>query len=170
MLKDNPENIRLGACSVTWGGVDLGYTKGGVTVTVASTKHDTKVDQEGDTPIDSFIMSRTIAVKVPMAETTVDKLTAILSGTGGTSTNGALSVTTGVGISLRGGAKPLVLHPIIKGTDTSEDFTVPLANTTADLSFNYEVDNERIFEVTFDGFPDATSKVLFQYGNAPSGG
>lgn len=162
---NDPSNIRLGACSVTWGGVDLGYTQGGVVVTVGSSKHDTKVDQEGDTPVDSYIMSRTCSVKVPMVETTVDKLTSILSSTGGTSANGVLSVTTGVGTSLRSGAKALVLHPISRAvTDTSEDFTIPLANTIGDLSFNYEVDRERVFEITFDAFPDETTKVLFTYG------
>lgn len=162
-------NIRLGACSVSWGGKDLGYTKGGVAVTVATTKHDTKVDQEGDTPIDSFIMSRTVTVKVPMAETTVDRLQAILSSTGGTTSNGVLTVTTGVGTSMRAGAQPLVLHPLSRPAgDHSEDFTIPLANTTGDLSFTYEVDNERVFEVTFDGFPDPASKTLFTYGGASS--
>lgn len=164
---NDPKNIRLGACSVSWGGVDLGYTQGGVTVTIGSSKHDTKVDQEGDTPVDSFIMSRTISVKVPMAETTVDKLTTILATTGGTNANGTLSVTTGVGISMRDGAKPLVLHPTNRPTtDTSEDFTIPLANTTGDVAFSYEVDRERIFEVTFDAFPDETSKILFTFGGS----
>lgn len=162
---NDPNNIRLGACSVTWGGVDLGYTQGGVTVTVGSSKHDTKVDQEGDTPIDSYIMSRTVSVKVPMAETTVDKLTTILGTTGGTNEKGVLSVTTGVGISMRSGAKPLVLHPTSKAsTDKSEDITIPLANTTGDLTFAYEVDKERVFEVTFDAFPDEKTKTLFTYG------
>lgn len=158
----NTQNIRLGPCQVTWGGVDLGYTKGGVEVTVASTTHDTTVDQEGAMPVDRWIMSRTIQVKVPMAETTVDKLAQILATTGGSGTS-LVSVTTGVGTSLRTSAKPLVLHPINK-TDASEDFTVPLANTTGDMQFTYEVDNERIFSVTFDGFHDTTSKVLFTYG------
>lgn len=162
---NDPSNIRLGACSVTWGGVDLGYTQGGVTVTISSSKHDTKVDQEGDTPVDSYVMSRTVSVKVPMAETTVDKLATILGTTGGTEASGVLSVTTGVGISMRSGAKPLVLHPTSKAsTDTSEDFTIPLANTTGDVTFAYEVDKERVFEVTFDAFPDATTKTLFTYG------
>lgn len=166
---NDPANIRLGACSVSWGGVDLGYTQGGVTLTVASSKHDTKVDQEGDTPVDSYIMSRTVSVKVPMAETTVDKLATILATTGGTSTNGVLSVTTGVGTSLRSGAKPLVLHPISRAaSDTSEDITIPLANTTGDFSQSYEVDRERIIEVTFDGFPDADTKELFTYGGTTS--
>lgn len=162
---NDPGNIRLGACSVSWGGVDLGYTQGGVVVTIGSSKHDTKVDQEGDTPVDSYIMSRTCSVKVPMAETTVDKLTSILSGTGGTSAGGVLSVTTGVGTSLRSGAKPLVLHPVNRpADDLSEDFTIPLANTIGDLSFNYEVDRERVFEINFDAFPDEKTKVLFTYG------
>lgn len=122
-------------------------------------------------PVDRTIMSRTIQVKVPMAEATVDRLAQILATTGGSGT-GTVIVTTGVGTSLRASAKPLVLHPIAKANnDTSEDFTIPLANTTGDMQFSYEVDNERIFSVTFDGFHDTTSKELFAFGGtAPSSG
>lgn len=164
---NDPGNIRLGACSVTWGGVDLGYTQGGVVVTLGSTQHDTKVDQEGDTPIDSWLMSRTCTVKVPMAETTVDKLATILAKTGGTQASGVLTIATGVGTSLRAGAQPLVLHPVTRAaTDTSEDITIPLANTTGDTSFSYEVDKERIFEITFTAFPDMDTKTLLTYGGS----
>lgn len=36
MSNTHVKNIKLGACKVSFGGVDLGYTKGGVQVEVAT--------------------------------------------------------------------------------------------------------------------------------------
>lgn len=73
-------NVKLGVCKIFYGGVDLGYTKGGVEVTVTTSTHEVKVDQFGETPINELITGRQVGVKAPLAETTLDNLVAIMPG------------------------------------------------------------------------------------------
>lgn len=162
---EDTAKIRLGACQVTWGGVDLGYTKGGVEVTISSSSHSIVVDQEGDIPVDKVIMSRDIEVKVSMAEITPDKMAILV----GRASGAKLSVFTDVGMSLRNNSKTLRLHPVAKeSSDPSEDFVIPLASVNFSGSMTYSVDAERVLDVTFQAYAD-DKKVLFLYGNNLAG-
>ena len=93
------ENIRMGTCRVTFGGVDLGFTMGGVEVTVATTTHETKVDQLGDSVAAEYIMGRTINVTAPLVETSVNNMVNVMPGAtlnvvGGAKTIGRVTVAT----------------------------------------------------------------------------
>lgn len=79
-MASNTENVKLGVCNVYFDGQDLGFTKGGVEVEVQTNTHEVTVDQLGETPIDEIIMSRTISVTVPLAETTLQNLVKIMPG------------------------------------------------------------------------------------------
>lgn len=273
-------NVKLGVCRITWGGVDLGYTKGGVEVEVASETHKVTVDQFGSSEINEYVMGRSCKVKVPLAETTVENLQRIMPGStltaagsgvkatgsinfsgnvtaddtiavngvtfvfavtaaaaneieigatlsdtianvaaalnaatdfrvakatysagasaltvtydvagtdgntftlsvdgstlsvsgatlsGGREVKKKTTVTNAIGISLLDTARELVLHPIAKADeDRSDDFVVPLANTAGQASFSYKLDEERIFNVEFTGYPDPNTKVLFIVGD-----
>ena len=61
----------------SFGGVDLGFTKGGVEVTVETETHEVTVDQMGETPINEYITSRTCTVspKSKSMVTNGDRLT-----------------------------------------------------------------------------------------------
>jgi hypothetical protein len=165
-------NVKLGVCKVTFGGDNLGFTKGGVEVQVETESHVVSVDQTGSTPISEYITGRTVTIKVPMAETSRDHLVAIMPGatkiTDATTPIGDgiyAEVKTGVGTDLRTIAKVLRLHPIsLVDTDHTEDFIVPLAQTTGALNFAYKLDEERIFNVEFKAYADNNGK-LFYYGN-----
>lgn len=74
------ENVKLGVCNVLFDGVDLGFTKGGVEVEVATSTKEITVDQMGETPIGEVIMGRTVQATVPLAETTLDNLVAVMPG------------------------------------------------------------------------------------------
>jgi len=91
------KNVKLGVCQVTFGGVDLGYTKGGVSVEVATETHKVMVDQFGNSEINEYIMGRTVKVTCPLAETTLDNLVAIMPGAtlvgGGVKASGFVSFT-----------------------------------------------------------------------------
>lgn len=92
------KNVKLGPCKITYGGVDLGYTKGGVEVTVETSTYQVQVDQFGETPIDEFITGRTVTVSAPLAETTMENLVAIMPGAtmveeGGDSATGTVTLT-----------------------------------------------------------------------------
>lgn len=73
-------NVKLGVCRITWGGVDLGYTKGGVEVAVTTETKKVTVDQFGNSEINEYIMGRTVTVTAPLAETTVENLNRIMPG------------------------------------------------------------------------------------------
>lgn len=93
------KNVKLGVCKVFYGGVDLGYTQGGVQVTVKTETHKVNVDQFGKTTVDEVIMSRDVTAKVPLAETTLENLVAIMPGavlnqTGGSAASGKLTIAT----------------------------------------------------------------------------
>lgn len=162
------KNVKLGVCMVKFNGVDLGYTIGGVEVAVKTDTHKVNVDQFGKTPINEYIMGREVSVKVPMAETTLENLVRIMPGA--TLITDAVdplkmvvNVSTAIGTNLLDVAQALVLRPVGK-TDASEDFTVFKAGTAGALTFAYKLENERVFNVEFSGYPDPTGR-LFAVGD-----
>lgn len=172
-VTSSTENIRMGTCSITLDGVDLGFTTGGVEVAVATTTHETKVDQFGDTVANEYIMGRTITITCPLVETTLDNMAAIIPGsemitdnTVPASPKKKVIVKSGTGLSLLERAKELILHPIAKpANDKSEDLTIPLAATAGAMNFAYKYDAERVFNCEFKGYPDSETGVLFIYGD-----
>jgi len=74
------ENVKLGVCSVIYDGENMGFTKGGVNVTVETTAYEMKVDQLGETPIGERITGRTVSAEVPLAETILENLVRIMPG------------------------------------------------------------------------------------------
>lgn len=171
-MASSTENIKMGTCSITFDGVDLGMTMGGVEVVVETTTKETKVDQFGDTVANETIMGRNITISMPLIETTLDNMVALLPGTtkvidGTDATKIKALVTSGTGTSLILQAKELVLHPIeLPDTDKSEDLTIPLAATPGAMNFAYKYDEERVFNCTFKGYPDrAQNGLLFIYGD-----
>jgi hypothetical protein len=100
-VTSSTENVKLGVCSVTFGGVDLGYTKGGVEVAVATETHQVMIDQFGNTPVNELIMGRTCKATVPLAETTLENLVRIMPGSslvdvGGVAATGSVTFATAV--------------------------------------------------------------------------
>lgn len=93
------KNVKLGVCKVFYDGVDLGYTQGGVDVTVKTETHKVNVDQFGKSTINEVILSRDVTAKVPLAETTLENLVRIMPGavmniTGGAAATGAITIAT----------------------------------------------------------------------------
>ncbi len=158
-------NVKLGVCKVSLGGDNLGFTKGGVEVSVETESHTVMVDQLGSTPISEYITGRTCMVKVPMAETTIDHLTTIMPGAVIVGTSDPYAqVSTGVGTELLTISKVLRLHPTaLDDSDVTQDFIIPLAATTGAITFAYKLDEERIFNVEFKAYADSDGK-LFYYG------
>jgi hypothetical protein len=170
-MASDTKNVKLGVCKITYGGVDLGYTMGGVEVTVKTDTHKVMVDQFGKTPINEYIMGRELTVKVPLAETTLENLVATMPGATLTVAAGEVpayvTVGTGIGTNLLDLADVLVLHPKgLDDADVSEDFVVPLAATAGALKFSYKLDQERVYDVEFTGYPDPATGKMFTVGKA----
>lgn len=156
------ENIKLGACNVTFKGTDLGLTKGGVEVSVETTTYPITVDQHGETVIDEFITKRTFKVTVPMAETTIALLGLALPGSSVDS--GQLVVKDAVGLSLIDTAGALDLVPV-GGGGSDEPVSFPKANTAGNFSFAYRHNEERIYSVEFMVYPEDDG-TLGRFGSA----
>ncbi len=175
MAGSNTKNVKLGVCSVTYGGVNLGFTKGGVEVAVETNTHEVTVDQMGETPINEYITSRTCTVTVPLAETTIENLVKIMPGatlvTDATDDKKKhVIVPTGVGSSLLAIAQELVLHPIANADeDKSDDFTIMKAATPGAMSYSYKLDEERIFSCEFKAYADEKGN-LFKVGDTTAVG
>ena len=169
MPNNVPSQVKLGVCSVTFDGTDLGFTQGGVEVEVSTETHEVLVDQFGTTPLAEQIMGRSVMVKVPLAETTLENLNAIMPGSTYNDSAGSgpyrTDVAAGIDINLLSTAAELRLRP--KGNvDASEDFVVPLAATAGALQFAYRLDEERIFNVEFKGYVDTgNNDRLFYFGD-----
>lgn len=168
---DAAARVQLGTCLVSFDGTDLGLTKGGVEIAITMETHKVMVDQYGQTEINEYIMGRSLTVTVPMAETDLTKLVTVIPGAtlvtdGTTSTKKKLVVPSGVGTSLLSLAGELVCHPVaLDSSDKSQDFTVPITAPKGELNFAYKLDEERIYNVQFTGYPDLTNGTLFIMGD-----
>jgi len=77
-----------------------------------------------------------------------------------------VDVTNGVGVDLLSTAKELRLHPKSRpDNDQSEDFVIPLAGTAGGLTFAYKLENERVYNCDFTGYPDPNTGKLFSVGS-----
>jgi hypothetical protein len=134
-MASNTQNVKMGVCQVSFGGEDLGYTKGGVDVTVATESKPVEVDQFGNSPINEIITGRTCKVKVPLAETTLENLVrimpgAILTNTGGAKATGTITLATAVPVTTD--------YVTINGVKFTYK-TMPLLDTDVAIGGTYQI-------------------------------
>ena len=145
--------IRLGVCDVVYDGVDLGYTKGGVTLTVETQVHEITVDQEGPSPVGAVIMGRRCTVSVPLAETDYERMESLMPGSTYTGGTGVLDIESGAGSDLLDIAKTLNLHPHgLEATDYRYDVNIWKATPVGNIQATMSPDGETIYPFQFIGF------------------
>lgn len=170
-MPSSTQNVKVGVCTVDFGGTNLGFTKGGVSVSVTTETYSVTVDQFGDTAISEIITGRTVTVSTPLAETTLENLVQIMPGAtlitdSVSATKQKVSVVDAVSTDLLSISDKLTLHPqALAETDKSEDFVIPYASTPGQIEFAYELNSERVFNCEWKGYPDPTSRVLFIFGD-----
>lgn len=125
------ENVRLGVCRATLGGVDLGVTKGGVEVEVTTDTHKVMVDQFGNVPVNEFILAREVKIRIPMAETTLENLARIMPGA---------TLTSQGGVKAAGS--------LLFGTNPSTGNTVVINGVTVTFRSSAPVGNEVLIGVS----------------------
>jgi hypothetical protein len=120
-VASNTKNVKLGVCKIFFDNQDMGYTQGGVEVTVSTETHKVEIDQFGKTPINEFIQGRSCSVKAPLAETTLRILVATMPG--------ASLVTDGVQASATAtlGSNPIATDAVTIG---GQAFTFQAGNPT----------------------------------------
>jgi len=69
-----------GPCQITFDGVNLGYTKGGVKFTDEVMKKEITYDQTGDTVQNTYTKGRKTTVEVPLANVQLARLEDLVAG------------------------------------------------------------------------------------------
>lgn len=138
-MASSTKNVKLGVCNLFLAGQDLGYTQGGVEVTVTTETHQVEVDQFGKTPINEYIMGRTLKVKASLAETTLE--------------NAALTMP-GAKLSFVGGTP---------ATGTVTFSGVPVANDSVTLNgvtFTFKASPASVYELAIPASANAAASAL----------
>jgi hypothetical protein len=139
----------MGVCSVTWGGTDLGHTKGGVEVSYEPEYADVTVDAYGNTPVDKKLTGEKLTVKVPLAEETIANMrVAIPQSEFAGAANKRVTLGHKAGQSAYADAQQLVLHPIAEGTRIV-DVVLYKAIAVGTVVLGHKIDDQRIIEVEF---------------------
>ncbi len=149
-------NVQVGACQVTFNGVDLGHTKGGVEVTYEPVHTDVAVDAYGETIVEKFLRGEKLMAKVPLAEYTINNLrNAIPQSQFAGAANARITIGAKAGKKAKEDAAQLVLHPLIEGT-RRHDIVFHKAYVASQVVLNHTNEEEKIIEVTFEALLDET--------------
>lgn len=147
--------IHLGACQVTYKGVDLGHTIGGVVVEYTPEFHETQVDKYGKSNVEKFLVGEKLLAKVSLAEYTIANLQNAIN-QGVLQGDDAVSVGSAAGKKASANAGLLLLHPLDAAANDTRAYDVSIykAVVTNQLSIEHKNDGERVLPVEFDGLID----------------
>jgi hypothetical protein len=163
----NIDDTKLGPTQVVYDGTDIGWTLGGVTVRVADSYADLKVDQHGNTILDKINSGTEVSLEIPFAELSLDNLGRITGvtpevSTGSIPTEKRVTIGSRTGCSLIENAKKLILKPMDCGvptTDTNEWITMPLAAFQAEIEDTFDPEGQRVWKATAHVFPDVANNM-----------
>jgi hypothetical protein len=149
-------NVQVGVCTVTFNGVDLGHSKGGVEVSYEPTHHDISVDKYGETVVEKVLIGEKLTAKVPLAEFTIANLrNAIPQAQFAGAANARITIGANAGKKAKEDAYQLVLHPLAEGT-RRHDIVFHKAYVSSQITLMHAVDEEKVIEVTFEALLDET--------------
>lgn len=148
--------VKVGVCSVTFNGVDLGHTSGGVEVSYEPTHMEVMVDKYGETVVEKYLTGEKFTAKVPLAEYTIANLrNAIPQSTFAGAANSRITIGASAGQAAKVDSAQLVLHPINEGT-RAFDIVMHKAYVASQVTLNHKVDEMKVVEVTFEALLDET--------------
>lgn len=171
----NTLNVELSPMSVTFNGIALGGTEGGVKVGLKHEFADIMIDQLGKTPVDSVVTGQAYSVKLKLAETRNKDLWKVafpqakLINQAGVK---SIYMDSQVGSHLLDSAAVLILHPISKAdNDLSGDFKFFKAVAKSAVEIEYGHDKQAGMEVEFMIYPDSsvTPARFFVHGDPSNG-
>ena len=148
-IETSTEFRRLGTCDVFYGGRNMGYTVGGVTVKITTSWVDIFVDRFGEVALDDIDIGTNIEATVPLRQGSVDNYndafdTGVTWGLG----SGPIRFGRQVGTSIL--KQTLVLNPI-NDTDGIKIYKAGVIDVD-EIGYNNE--NHRILTLHFKGFID----------------
>ena len=140
-------NFAIGAAALSIAGSDIGgTTKEGVIVTIEPNIHLHQSGKYGTTPVKASYIGMNLTLTVVIAESTLANLNKVIGGShlvGSKVQFGGLA-----GVEVEG--KELIVTPF----DGSEVWTFKNAVPTGSVEMAYQVENERVFKVTFTAMVD----------------
>ncbi len=151
--------VRIGICSIVYNGVDVGHTLGGTKATITRKLTPLKVDKYGDSNVDLVVTDVQFVIDAKVAEPVVNSIKFAMPE--GDYENGAtgqrIGIAAGEGAALRASSAQLTLHPLSKAaTDFSEDVTIYNAVASSSPVLNYDVANQRVFDLQFTALVNET--------------
>lgn len=157
----NGNDFELSPMRVTYDGIDLGGTKGGVAISVKEDWAELGADQFGKTPIDHRKSGQAYKIKFELCEinkksnwkVALPHAKLITSGP-----NQALYVDAAIGASLLAVSKKLKLHPLSKDdSDLSGDYTFWKCASMSAVEIKYSSSDQSVLSVEMVVYPDATA-------------
>lgn len=149
-------NISLGVCDVTYNGVALGHTIGGVEVSYEPEYHETAVDKYGNTIVEATLIGERLSAKVPLAEYTIANLKKAMPQAVLASAS-KLTIGAIAGKKSLEDAAQLVLHPQGNAAgDRTEDVVFHKAIVINAINLAHKNDEEKIIECEFLALLDET--------------
>ena len=149
----------VGPCQITFGGVDLGYTKGGTTFEHKEETVKITYDQTGKTVQNVIGIGGAATVKTALANPTLAQLIPLISGAA-LDADGMI-VMASAGVDKRATmAKELILtimDGILPSTDPDATLVIFVAVPTFEASWKFDDSGQRVTNVTFDALPDDLS-------------
>lgn len=154
-MAGNANDIEIGACWVYFGSVagnigeqvDLGYTKGGVTISIETSTYPITVDQEGESPVGETIMGRACTVTVPMAESNYARLNKLIPDS--TYVAGVLNIKSGIGANLMSYTDILQL---VRKDDANKWIKVYKSAPVVSLQATFLPNSEVLWPMQFKGY------------------
>lgn len=146
--------VKVGVCSVTYNGLDLGHTKGGVEVSYEPTHMDVQVDKYGTTVVEKYLTGEKFTAKVPLAEYTIANLrNAMPQASFAGAANARITLGASAGQAAKTDSYQLVLHPISEGT-RAFDIVMHKAYVASQITLAHKVDDVKVIEVMFEALLD----------------
>lgn len=148
-----------GPCRITFKGVDLGHTTGGVLLTVERDFEDVKVDRYGETPVDKVLVGNRVIINFTLAQPNFRTLDAAIPETSSVDGSAADRIDLGsqAGASLRSEAGLLVIHPLKNAdSDLSDDVNIYKAVSAGNIELPFRVNEQKVVEMNMHGLVDET--------------
>lgn len=158
-------SINMGPCYLYYGGTFLGEGKGGTRVSLSYTTAKSTADSTGETARQKVITGQEVMLKTALTELGKTALAALIPVS--EVSGNAVLVKNAVGTNLVSTAKVLIAKPIIGGvatTDESEWFTLPAASCLPNFEVPFEIDNQRVWAVEFEGHLDSNGVIAKFFG------
>lgn len=148
------DNVKIGVCSVTFNGNDLGHTIDGVVVNYEPEYKDIMVDRYGNTVAEKVLIGEKLTAVVTLAEATIANLRVAIP-TGSTTPATRMNIGRDVGLRMTSLAQRLILHPIANAANVkTEDVVFHKAIASEPVELPHKFDEEKKFQVTFTALID----------------